>query len=208
MEVSFAEAYPHLVPDFHPRNKPFTAGSIKSTHRLPLWWRCRSNKKHVYKCTITERIHRLEFKNGNGCPRCSFFTEEMVIAWIREHYKSNISRERKFDWSGKSRFDIVLEDDKIIIEIDGLQHFIRKNIRWEAPSKTRARDVLKMKNAFAHGYSVIRLHQFDVIHDLIPWQSELREAIERSMASGGPTLSLIAKDWKCYSKHLSELQKS
>ena len=73
-------------------------------------------------------------------------------------------------------FDFALEDKKIIIELDGKQHF--KQVRdWAAPEDTRKRDKYKMKKANENGFSVIRLIQLDVLIDSYDWLKELQENI-------------------------------
>ena len=74
-------------------------------------------------------------------------------------------------------FDFALEDKKIIIELDGKQHF--KQVRdWALPEDTRKRDKYKMAKANANGFSVIRLIQLDVLINTYNWLDELKANIE------------------------------
>jgi very-short-patch-repair endonuclease len=70
-------------------------------------------------------------------------------------------------------YDFVLSEDKIIIELDGLQHFEQVS-NWQSPEETHLNDVYKMKCANENGYSVIRLLQTDVFYDTYDWLNELR----------------------------------
>ena len=69
-------------------------------------------------------------------------------------------------------FDFVLEDKKIIIELDGPQHF-KQISNWQSPQKTQQNDKYKMKCANNNGYSIIRLLQEDVFYDTYDWLKEL-----------------------------------
>ena len=71
-----------------------------------------------------------------------------------------------------------MAEDKIIIELDGLQHFEQVS-NWQSPEETHLNDVYKMKCANENGYSVIRLLQTDVFDDTYDWLKELRENIEK-----------------------------
>ncbi len=55
-------------------------------------------------------------------------------------------------------FDFCLKigGKKIIVELDGAQHF-RQVSNWSSPEMQHDNDVEKMKLAILHGYSVIRL---------------------------------------------------
>ena len=67
--------------------------------------------------------------------------------------------------------------NKIIIELDGKQHFVQvKN--WLSPEETRKRDKYKMLKANENGFSVIRILQLDVYLDRYNWLDELKTNIE------------------------------
>jgi hypothetical protein len=87
----------------------------------------------------------------------------------------------RYDWCRSEKgfylpFDFVIEDLKLIIELDGPQHF-RQIKDWLIPEETQANDVIKMHKALQRGYSCIRLLQSDVWHDKNDWQSKLLTAI-------------------------------
>ena len=71
-----------------------------------------------------------------------------------------------------------MEENKIIIELDGLQHFEQVS-NWSSPEETHLNDVYKMKCANENGYSVIRILQEDVFYDTYDWLTELRDDIEK-----------------------------
>ena len=61
-------------------------------------------------------------------------------------------------------YDFVIEEYKVIIELDGIQHF-KQVSNWDSPEETQLRDKYKMEKANANGYSVIRILQDDVYND-------------------------------------------
>ncbi len=78
-------------------------------------------------------------------------------------------------------FDFVLEDIKIIIELDGGQHF--KQVRdWKSPEEQQKIDKYKMDCANNNGFSVIRILQEDVFSDSYNWLDELKNNIEKIRA--------------------------
>jgi very-short-patch-repair endonuclease len=60
---------------------------------------------------------------------------------------------------------------KLIIELDGRQHFIQVS-NWTAPEDSIKRDIYKMQKAEAEGYKVIRILQEDVLNNDEKWLEE------------------------------------
>jgi very-short-patch-repair endonuclease len=75
-------------------------------------------------------------------------------------------------------FDFILEELKIIIELDGPQHF-KQIMNWKSPEETRSGDIYKMKCANDNGFSVIRILQEDVYNDKYEWLSQLVVSIKK-----------------------------
>ena len=163
-----------LLEQWHPTKngdlKPehFTYGSNEN-----IWWfdeKC----NHEWKTAITNR------SNGSGCPYCVNKTEQKLYHVLISHYPQ-LKTQFKVDWCMNNKqlpFDFVLEEYKIIIELDGLQHFEQVS-NWQAPEETHLNDVYKMKCANENGYSVIRLLQTDVFYDTYDWLREVSENIEK-----------------------------
>jgi very-short-patch-repair endonuclease len=73
-------------------------------------------------------------------------------------------------------FDFCLPDLKIIIELDGRQHF--KQVRnWTGPQEQFKKDKYKEQCANDNNYSTIRLLQEDVWNDSNDWFIKLKNAI-------------------------------
>ena len=94
---------------------------------------------------------------------------------------TNIIHKYKVDWCKNISylpFDFVLKLLKIIIELDGPQHFIQI-MNWKSPEETRKGDIYKMECANENGYSIIRILQKDVYYNKYDWLSELINNIEK-----------------------------
>lgn len=75
-------------------------------------------------------------------------------------------------------FDFGLEEEKVLIELDGIQHFEQVS-NWDHPQRVQAKDVEKTKKALEAGYSVIHLYQPEVWEDRYEWKQVLKEQVER-----------------------------
>ena len=73
-------------------------------------------------------------------------------------------------------YDFVIEHLKIIIELDGQQHFEQVS-NWKSPKDTQDRDMYKMQCANLHGYTVVRILQLDVWHNRNNWKTNLEEVL-------------------------------
>ena len=94
--------------------------------------------------------------------------------------RKGVKRQNKVDWCKNVKhlpFDFVIEEIKIILEIDGEQHF-EQVAKWKTPEHNRQRDLYKMKCANENGFSVIRILQEDVFKNKYDWLQELTNNIE------------------------------
>ena len=81
----------------------------------------------------------------------------------------------KADWCKNKNylpFDICIPSLKIIIELDGNQHF-KKIGNWKDQQEIQEKDRYKMKCAINNGFSIIRLLQEDVLYNRIDWKQQL-----------------------------------
>jgi hypothetical protein len=125
------------------------------------------------------------------CPLCVNKTEYKLYIWMSSQY-GDVEMHKSYEWSvwkGRCYFDFVIESRKIIIELDGQQHFNQVS-SWESPEDIQKRDIHKMKKANENGYTVVRLLQVDVYKDKNDWQDKLRTAIEAIYKS--PSIVYIA----------------
>jgi len=117
--------------------------------------------------------------SNQGCSRCSNKTEHKLYDALKPIYPS-ILTQFKQEWCKKTRclpFDFCIPEHKIIIELDGAQHFTQVS-NWTSPEETYENDIFKETCANENGYSVIRILQEDVFGDKYDWLSKLQTEIE------------------------------
>ena len=117
---------------------------------------------------------------GQWCPICKNKTEKKLYNALICIYP-NIIRQYKQEWCKNKTFlpfDFCNEEYKIIIELDGRQHFIQVS-NWSSPEEQFENDKYKEKCANENGYSIVRLLQEDVLYDRYDWLNELNQTIEK-----------------------------
>ena len=148
-------------------------------------------KKCSFKCEKCYNIFKMTLNDAckYWCPHCVNKTETKLYEKIVSLFPSLI-RQFKKEWCinqlSKSNkylpFDFCIPEYKIIIELDGPQHF-RQIMNWKTPEEQRKRDKFKEECANNNGYSIIRLLQEDVMNDTYDWLKELCDAIEEIKSS-------------------------
>jgi len=157
--------------------------------------------KMALKIIITCHIHN-DFEQtpcnhlqGNGCPMCIHKTEAKLFENLVLKYPSLI-RQFKEEWCKRIHclpYDFCIPEYKIIIELDGKQHFLQV-MNWSSPEEQFKNDKYKEECANQNGYSVIRLLQEDVFYDTYDWIQELCNAIEEIKTSEEITNVYLCKN--------------
>jgi len=132
------------------------------------------------KCNNNFESKLCHIVSGSWCPKCRYKTENKIENILKE-IDPLLARQVKFNWCKNIKhlpFDFVLEHKKIIIEIDGIQHWSQV-AKWKSPQHNRIRDLFKMKCANENGFSIIRILQDDVFHDKYNWLQELLINIDK-----------------------------
>ena len=130
------------------------------------------------KCNNEFKSKLYHITDGSWCSNCRYKTEEKLTKSLQQIYPT-IKTQAKYDWCKNIKhlpFDFVLEDQKIIIECDGEQHW-KQVAKWKSPQHNRQRDLYKMKCANENGFSLIRVLQEDVFKNKYDWLTELQEYI-------------------------------
>ena len=151
------------------------------------------NKNHNNVTNFTK------FITGYRCPKCLYKTEQIVNKFLEENYK-NVIHQAKFNWCKNKTylpFDFLLDDQKLLIEVDGKQHFIQVS-NWISPEKTQERDIFKMKLAIDHDYSIIRISQEDIYNNTIDWKEMLKKNIKKYKK---PKIIYIGENPELYINH-------
>lgn len=141
------------------------------------------------RCNISHKliVYSVTGKLRHSCPNCKNKTEYIFNTWLTENYKYKIKREAIYDWCKKEnrtnyshlRFDFVIEKLKLIIEVDGIQHFEKVKYFKNCPAKIFERDEFKMKCALKQGYSILRVMQLDIYCNRNDWKKKCIKAIKK-----------------------------
>jgi hypothetical protein len=160
--------------------------------REKYWFKCPSSKHLSFKITPSH-INR-----GQSCPSCYRKTEAKLGSFLSGI--SNYIKEYKPSWlynpytKAHSSFDFFL--DGIIIELDGLHHFVdgryhgkhynQNKIGSSDSEQNRQKDISKMIKANSNNISGIRLYQPDIFDDKYNWKEWLQTAIATCKDSKTP----------------------
>jgi len=138
-----------------------------------------------------------------GCPQCINKTEFIFYSKMIQLYPT-IKRQLKVKWCKNKQFlpfDFCIEEYKIIIEVDGDQHF-KQISNWTSPEIQIEKDKYKISCANANGYSIIRILQKDIIKNKYDWLEEIKNNIEKIIHEGIVQNIFMCKNNE-YNIHLS-----
>jgi very-short-patch-repair endonuclease len=162
-----------------------------------------THKKYKFDCPACNNIYIAGLNNiskGHWCPCTKNKTETKLYEFLTENYAEKIIHQAKFEWCRNELylpFDFFIKRFKLIIELDGKQHFVQVG-KWDSPKKIQERDVHKMKLANQHGYSVIRILQSDVWKNKHHWQLNLMDAIQKYPTPINIYIGKIYASYPCY----------
>jgi very-short-patch-repair endonuclease len=137
-------------------------------------------KEFIFDCDKCGNDYKKYLSKNSGCPHCQNKTETILYEYLYNIYL-NIIKQYKVDWCKNIRFlpfDFCIKENKIIIELDGRQHFEQVS-NWSSPEEQFENDKYKEKCANDNGYSIIRLLQEDIFYDKYDWKTELINNIEK-----------------------------
>jgi very-short-patch-repair endonuclease len=142
--------------------------------------------KYKFDCPYCNNIYESDPANitskGSWC-ECIRKKSELKLYNYLQTILNNyaIEREKTFSWCKNILvlpFDFFIEELKLIIELDGQQHFEQVG-SWKTPKEIQERDIYKQKLANENGYSIIRITVMDVRDNKNDWRNKLKEAIKK-----------------------------
>jgi len=165
-----------------------------------------SNTKYIFNCIDCNNefiSSPNQITNGNNwCPICKHKTEKILLKWLEKNFdKCNI----KFQYIIKDRercykYDFLIKNLQIIIELDGIQHFEQvKN--WTSPEYNLFNDIDKINIAIKNNLSIIHILQSDVYHNRNNWEEKLLEYIK---IYEEPNI-IIIDNKNIYEKHIKNI---
>jgi very-short-patch-repair endonuclease len=99
-------------------------------------------------------------------------------------------------------FDFGSISKKILIEVDGEQHFTQIS-NWDSPESVQVKDLEKIDYSMNEGFSIIHINQLDIWRDSYDWRKVLQDEIER-LYEKEPQCSFISST-PIYELHISKL---
>jgi|688.fasta_scaffold192500_2 very-short-patch-repair endonuclease len=170
-----------------------------ASHEKAKFWSLKNTKnpRHLFqgdsdrywfncdKCSHDFETLLYNVKSGYWCPYCVNKTETKLYKILKEKYPT-IIHQFKVEWCKNKTylpFDFCIPEYKIIIELDGPQHFIQI-MNWKSPEEQLITDTYKEKSANQNGFSIIRLLQPDVLTDKYDWLYELTTNIDKIISEG------------------------
>jgi len=156
------------------------------------------------KCNTEFESFLYNILSGYWCPYCKKKTEAKLLEFLKTEY-SNCKTQVRFDWCRFSETnnimpcDFGITDYKIIIELDGSQHFIQVS-NWNNPNDIREKDIEKIRYCIENGYTIIRIKQEDIWLDKYDWKQLLKNQIELHKESEPPQCIFI-ETGNIYDKH-------
>jgi very-short-patch-repair endonuclease len=130
-------------------------------------------------CTGEFSSQLYNVKAGYWCPHCKNKTEGVIYKFLLQE-NPLWKRQANFNWCKNEKtdrhmpYDFCLESSKLLIELDGRQHF-EQVAKWGTPEEIQRRDLIKNKKALEHGYTLIHLLQEDVWFNTYDWKATLKE---------------------------------
>jgi very-short-patch-repair endonuclease len=163
----------------HQMSKYWSKKNIESPRKVFKY----CNNKFYFDCPhcSEEYCSRLnDIVSGKWCSCVYLKSELKLFKYLKTTYNTlKIEKQIRFNWCKKNKclpFDFCIEEYKIIIELDGVQHF-KQVSNWGSPISTQEKDNYKMLCAKQNGYSIIRILQEDVFYDKNDWQNKINKII-------------------------------
>ena len=196
---SIKYTHPKICEEWHvEKNGAQKKEQISFGSDIKIWWQCQKNTLHTWKTSV---LHRTK---GHGCPLCLNKTEDRLDCYLKKYYPLIIKQYKLDSCKLKKHlpFDFCIPELKVIIELDGGQHF-RQVRNWMAPEKAIKRDVYKMQKAEKEGYKIIRVFQEDVYNNDESW---IEKNIMPEIISADRLPMFISSIENLYDEHIKMYQ--
>lgn len=158
-----------------------SASQIFMSEKTKYQFKCENGKNHPnFWQTPSNIVHA-----GNGCPKCAeeiHVSETRFLAWLQKNYPDEIIETQvSFPWCEYKkplRFDFSFKDRKLLIELDGIQHYEQVKYFGNMLETIKARDKIKNEQSTIHGYKLIRVYQPDFFFDKNNWDTLMKKEID------------------------------
>lgn len=155
-----------------------------------------SNKKYIFDCKICNNEYIAtpnNVYNNRGCPKCRNKSELNVYNYLKDMF--DVKSQVTYEWCKNPKTNRYLPFDlecnnKIIIEIDGLQHF-KQIWCWKSPEEQNILDRYKNDCAIKNNKHIIRIFQEDIYYNRNNWDKKLIDVIRELLIIDTPTIKYI-----------------
>ena len=170
------------------------------------------HRKRWFQCDQLDCCHQFDIaphsilSQGSWCPMCKKKTERKLQIHLESlHQTAGVQTQFRMAITGRSFFDFCLPLLKIILELDGPQHFTQIS-NWSNHNDTRRRDIIKMVGATTSGYHVVRLIQLEVSKDAVDWKSHLTAVLCWLSQRARPTVVYICSESNVWTTHAEDFR--
>ena len=172
-----------------------------------------SETKAKFNCDLCHSEFESKLYNvltGYWCPYCKKKTEALVLQFLKK-MDSNYKTQLRFEWCRNAvtnnimPFDFGCNIKKILIEVDGEQHFNQIS-NWDSPGIVQNKDVEKIIYSIQNDYSIIHIYQPDIWKNKYEWKKILLQTIQQLTESTNRKVIFISSIDN-YRTHISKLPK-
>jgi hypothetical protein len=157
------------------------------------------------KCSREFESRAYNVLTGYWCPYCKNKSEGKLLEYLEKEYPE-IKKQLRFDWcineetKQKMPFDFGISENKVLIELDGEQHF-KQVSNWGSCEDVQKKDIIKIKKCIESGYSIIHLYQPFVWSDMIDWKCIIKSHVDSLKSIDKPQCIFIGP----YDKYKSHI---
>ena len=164
----------------------------------------------IFDCDLCHSEFKSKLYNvltGYWCPYCKKKTEAKVHTFLKS-LDSEWATQLRFPWCRFSNtgnimpFDFGSVSKKILIEVDGAQHFTQIS-NWNTPESVQVKDIEKIHYSMKEGFSIIHISQTDIWNNTYDWKKVLQNEIKR-LDRQEPQCQFISSN-SIYESHISKL---
>lgn len=177
------------------KNKGKKPRDVFKYSRNKYWFKCLDCNEDFNSC-----IYSLT-QNNTWCPKCKNKTEKKLFKYLKTIFE-DVKHGYRVNWCKNIEtkrylpFDFVIPSLKVIVELDGGQHFQTCG-KWGDHKEIQKRDKYKMNCALEKGYTIVRLLQHDVWFDINDWKRHLNNALRKYEKPERVYLS-TGSEYDCY----------
>lgn len=162
-----------------------------------------STKKFFFECVKSHKFEIVlsDVTKGTWCRLCLNKTEGILFNILKKIFKEDdIVKEFKMNDCKKKNllpFDFFINFLRIIIELDGRQHF-KQVMNWKCPTENLKNDVYKMSCAKKSGIKMIRICQEDLWNNQEVYEDILTKLLSEPLTED---FTYISSDPYLYDNH-------